>query len=420
MKHRSKLLSYVLRHRPDELGIELDAHGWTEVDTLLDALIARDSSWSEPLLREVVETNTKQRFEFDASGRRIRARQGHSVEVDLGYEPTEPPEFLFHGTVPKYLDAIRAEGLRPMSRHHVHLSPDVETAKNVGSRRGKPVILRIRAAGMAAMGHRFMRTGNDVWLVEEVPPEFIVVDDGAGPSNLGARDFAHYDCRKYPSHDVVTGYAKWAPVYDERMDDRLDVDLFARSPLIHHVAGAEIVDLACGTGRIGQWLADRGVARLVGVDLSAEMLAHAKARGIYAELIEADVTSTPLADHSFDAVVSSMALCHVPSLAPFFAEVARLLRPDGWIFFVDFHPFFLMNGVPTHFDDPQTGESQAVQDHVHPFSEYFDAAKRWFELVEVDERFVDDAWVEDKPGFAKFLGWPVTIAMGFRLRTRTT
>lgn len=172
-KRYSKFLSLVLRHQPETLGLTLDEAGWAPVDELLQAATKRDRAWSRELLDEVVHTNTKQRFEFSPDGTHIRARQGHSVEVDLGYEPEEPPEFLFHGTVKKYLDAIFEGGLQPMSRHHVHLSPDLETATIVGSRRGKPVLLRVAAKRMHAEGHEFMHTENDVWLVAGVPAEFI-------------------------------------------------------------------------------------------------------------------------------------------------------------------------------------------------------------------------------------------------------
>lgn len=179
LKKYSKFLSYLLRHRPGELDLEMDRAGWVEVDELLEGLRGRDSEWSRELLERVVHDNDKQRFEFDASGERIRARQGHSVDVDLGYVAVEPPEHLYHGTHPQALDAILAEGLLPMDRHHVHLSPDVATATQVGSRRGRPIILRVEAGAMSERGHEFYRTGNEVWLVDEVPPEFLEVEEGS-------------------------------------------------------------------------------------------------------------------------------------------------------------------------------------------------------------------------------------------------
>lgn len=169
----SKFLSLILRHRPGVVGLSLDAAGWVGVDDLLAGL-RRQDRWSEVTLSDVervVADNPKQRFEL-ADGR-IRARQGHSVPVDLGLEALAPPARLFHGTVARVLPAIRREGLRKMRRHHVHLSADVATATQVGGRRGAPVVLTVRAGAMAAAGHVFYRSGNGVWLTKHVPPEFI-------------------------------------------------------------------------------------------------------------------------------------------------------------------------------------------------------------------------------------------------------
>ncbi|MGY1707274.1 RNA 2'-phosphotransferase [Geodermatophilus sp. SYSU D00697] len=163
-----KRLSYLLRHVPQSAGLTLDAAGWADVDQLLAAL-----GIDRATLEHVVATDDKRRFAFDGTGRRIRASQGHSVTVDLGYAPQTPPPVLFHGTVARYLPAILAEGLRPGRRHAVHLSADVTTARRVGSRRGTPVVLRVDAAGLAAAGARFTRSANGVWLVDAVPPAYL-------------------------------------------------------------------------------------------------------------------------------------------------------------------------------------------------------------------------------------------------------
>ncbi|MFB9687785.1 RNA 2'-phosphotransferase [Amycolatopsis plumensis] len=164
----SKRLSRHLRHDPAALGLTLAPGGWTPVDALLRALAI-----TRPELDEVVEKNNKRRFAFDETGTRIRASQGHSVAVDLGLPDATPPDVLYHGTVAKYLDAIFREGLRPMNRHAVHLSATMETARIVGARRGKPVILRVDAAAMAAEGHAFQVSANKVWLTSAVPPEYL-------------------------------------------------------------------------------------------------------------------------------------------------------------------------------------------------------------------------------------------------------
>ncbi len=168
----SKTLSYWLRHKPDAAGLTLDAQGWTDVDAVLAQLGAKHRcDWDR--LVQVVEFNDKQRFELSADGERIRARQGHSVEVELDWPQATPPDLLYHGTVERFLPAIRAEGLKPMRRHHVHLSPDRETATKVGNRRGAALILTVRAGAMQAAGHAFYLTGNGVWLTDAVAPEFI-------------------------------------------------------------------------------------------------------------------------------------------------------------------------------------------------------------------------------------------------------
>jgi putative RNA 2'-phosphotransferase len=164
----SKRLARHLRHDPAAIGLTLAPGGWTEVTTLLDALaLTREE------LDEVVETNTKRRFAFDETGTRIRASQGHSVPIDLDLPDATPPAVLYHGTVEKFLAPILREGLRPMNRHAVHLSATVETARTVGARRGKPIILRIDAAAMTAAGHRFQVSANKVWLTASVPPTYL-------------------------------------------------------------------------------------------------------------------------------------------------------------------------------------------------------------------------------------------------------
>jgi putative RNA 2'-phosphotransferase len=169
----SKLLSFVLRHRPQAIGITLDAEGWVAVDELLAAAARHGKPLTRQELEEVVATNDKKRFTFSPDGGRIRANQGHSVEVDLGLVPVEPPELLYHGTVERFLDGIRQQGLLRGKRHHVHLSVDRETATRVGRRRGRPVVLVVEAGRMHREGKAFFRSENGVWLTEAVPPEYL-------------------------------------------------------------------------------------------------------------------------------------------------------------------------------------------------------------------------------------------------------
>jgi putative RNA 2'-phosphotransferase len=173
----SKFLSFVLRHEPGAIGIALDGQGWVEIDHLVAQCQAHGKPLSRELLETIVATSPKQRFAISEDGRRIRASQGHSVEVELGYEPAAPPAQLFHGTVASSLASIRATGLEQRERHHVHLSPDEATARTVGMRRGTPVVLRIAAARMHGAGHVFFLSANGVWLTEQVPPGYIEFPD---------------------------------------------------------------------------------------------------------------------------------------------------------------------------------------------------------------------------------------------------
>lgn len=169
----SRYLSRHLRHRPDRLGLTLDPAGWVEVAALLTACRAQGLALTPEELREVVETNDKKRFAFSEDGLRVRASQGHTVEVDLGLPATPPPPVLYHGTVARFLEPIFREGLRAMTRHDVHLSPSPETARRVGERRGSPVVLTVDAAAMAESGHEFRVSANGVWLTPAVPPSYL-------------------------------------------------------------------------------------------------------------------------------------------------------------------------------------------------------------------------------------------------------
>jgi putative RNA 2'-phosphotransferase len=169
----SKTLSLWLRHRPDKAGLILTAAGWAEVDAVLVAFGREGSDVSHEQLQEVVEQNDKQRFELSADGTMIRARQGHSIGIQGDWPQATPPEHLYHGTIERFLASIMTDGLKPMRRHHVHLSADVATAERVGERRGSPVILRIAAERLAASGQAFYRTSNNVWLTAHVPLHFI-------------------------------------------------------------------------------------------------------------------------------------------------------------------------------------------------------------------------------------------------------
>jgi putative RNA 2'-phosphotransferase len=169
----SKWTSKCLRHDPAAVGLTLDSAGWAVVDDLIAAAARRGVRLDRAALDAVVALNNKQRFEYDESGSSIRARQGHSIEVDLGYADASPPAVLYHGTATRYLPDIYELGLRPMFRHDVHLSTDTGTARTVGARHGKPAVLRVDAAAMVAEGHTFRVTGNGVWLTAAIPARFL-------------------------------------------------------------------------------------------------------------------------------------------------------------------------------------------------------------------------------------------------------
>jgi putative RNA 2'-phosphotransferase len=169
----SKYLSKHLRHEPERIGLKLAPGGWVSVDELLAACKNHSFPINPAELKEVVANNDKKRFSFDETGSLIRANQGHSVEVDLQLEAVVPPDVLYHGTGHGAVEAILHEGLRKMSRHHVHLSTDITTAKKVGTRHGRPVVFTVDAAAMHEEGYTFYCSENGVWLVDNVPPEYL-------------------------------------------------------------------------------------------------------------------------------------------------------------------------------------------------------------------------------------------------------
>ena len=171
---KSKFLSLVLRHQPEKIGLTLDEAGWVPVTDLLEGCRKAGHAITLEQLREIVRTSDKQRFALSEDGTRIRANQGHSVEVDLGYEPAAPPEVLYHGTAAQYVPSIRQQGLIKGSRHHVHMSEREETARTVGQRHGRLVLLTVRAGDMHRAGIPFFRTPNNVWLTDAVPAEYLV------------------------------------------------------------------------------------------------------------------------------------------------------------------------------------------------------------------------------------------------------
>ena len=166
----------MLRHRPQTIGLTLDENGWADVDTLIRLAAQKGRRFDRRTLDEVVAQNDKKRFSYSDDGNRIRANQGHSVNVDLGLPSKTPPDVLYHGTASRFLQSIFKQGLTRRNRHHVHLSAELETAKRVGRRHGKLVVLRLDTRAMVEAGHSFYLSENGVWLTDHVPPEFFTVD----------------------------------------------------------------------------------------------------------------------------------------------------------------------------------------------------------------------------------------------------
>ncbi len=173
LKGISKYLSYVLRHHPESIGLVLDAQGWADINILLDKCAAKNILFDREDLVQLVAQNDKQRFAIDTANNKIRANQGHSIRIDAGLEPELPPAVLYHGTAKQFLPAILEQGLQKQNRLHVHLSQDIVTARNVGSRRGVPVVLQVDAAAMQREGFIFYLSENKVWLTEQVPAKYI-------------------------------------------------------------------------------------------------------------------------------------------------------------------------------------------------------------------------------------------------------
>ena len=170
----SRFISLILRHRPEAVGISLDAHGWADVQALISGINRSGGHTVDmEILEEIVRTDEKQRYSFNEDHTKIRANQGHSIPVDVELEEKSPPDMLWHGTGEKYVSSIDKKGLIPKGRLYVHLSSDIETARKVGSRHGKPVIYEIDCRKMKEDGYRFFLSANHIWLTKEVPAKYL-------------------------------------------------------------------------------------------------------------------------------------------------------------------------------------------------------------------------------------------------------
>jgi SAM-dependent methyltransferase len=228
-------------------------------------------------------------------------------------------------------------------------------------------------------------------------------------------EFSNFDRRRYRTLDVRGGYAEWVTTYERTVEDAMDIALLQvlRTPRWAEVRTA--ADLGCGTGRTGAWLGQRGVATIDGVDLTPEMLVVAGGRGVYRRLVEADLASTGLDDAAYDLVIACLVDEHLSDLRPMYREAWRLAKDQGLFVLVGFHPHFIMAfGVPTHFDSP-SGEPVAIETHVHMLSDHVTAAmEAGWELAEMNERLIDDEWLQVKPQWERYRGHPVSFAFVWR------
>ena len=230
-------------------------------------------------------------------------------------------------------------------------------------------------------------------------------------------DHSIYDKRRYPIVDVREGYGEWVQTYEQTVQDEMDLRLLERVQAVDWSAVRSVLDLACGTGRIGMWLSRRCSAAAVdGVDITPGMLDVARSRGIYRTLGIADVSKTGLPAEAYDLCTQSLADEHLPDLGPLYREVGRVTRRGGYFVIVGFHPQFLMAGMPTHFDRAP-GEPVTIRSYVHLLSDHVKAAHAGgWSLLEMDEGLVDDAWLQKKPKWQSYVGLPISFSMVWRHR----
>lgn len=170
----SKFISLILRHKPEAIGITLDEHGYANVDELIEGINKQNYIIDFDKLKDIVDTDNKQRYSFNKDFTKIRANQGHSIKVDVELEEKRPPKYLYHGTATRFVESIHNEGIKPQSRLYVHLSDNHTTATKVGTRHGSPEVLVVEARNMYKDGYKFYLSKNGVWLTEYVPTQYII------------------------------------------------------------------------------------------------------------------------------------------------------------------------------------------------------------------------------------------------------
>lgn len=222
-------------------------------------------------------------------------------------------------------------------------------------------------------------------------------------------DYSSFDIRKYPVVSVKDGYKEWSDTYEQTVYPEMDIRLLDGIKNIHWKEIHKALDLACGTGRIGAWLKKQGVQQIDGVDITPEMLAKAAEKNVYTSLINTDVLNTQLPGGVYDLCIQVLADEHFADISHLYAEASRLTRNKGHFIIVGYHPFFLMNGLITHFHK-ENGEPLAIESYVHLFSDHFKAAQRVnLSLLEMDESIIDEDWLARKPKWMDYKNRPVSF-----------
>ena len=231
---------------------------------------------------------------------------------------------------------------------------------------------------------------------------------------LASMEFAPFDNRGYPTLSVKDGYSAWAETYDDTVLDLMDLRVAEQLASVAWEEHDQVLDMACGTGRLGAWLRTKGVAAIDGVDLTPAMLERARARNAYRDLMTGAVTAVDRTEGLYSLICQSLADEHLPDLGPLYAEAFRLATPGGLFVLLGYHPWFLMDGMPTHFRD-RYGQNLAIESHVHLFADHAAAALgAGWALAELKEALVDDAWIAAKPKWADRRGRPISFGWVWR------
>jgi len=224
-------------------------------------------------------------------------------------------------------------------------------------------------------------------------------------------DYSSFDIRKYPVLPVQEGYKEWSDTYEQTVQDEMDLRLLARIKGIEWKEITRAIDFACGTGRIGVWLKAHGAPVVDGIDITQEMLSKAAEKNVYASLTNADILNNGVLPGTYDLCIQVLADEHMADICLLYAEASRIVKDNGYFVIVGYHPFFLMNGIITHFHKPG-GDPLAIESYVHLFSDHVKAAfNSHFILLQMEEGIVDDEWLQKKPKWEKYKDWPVSFLL---------